>query len=345
MAHCRENPKSLYFSNYFSYMIQMNDEILSTAPKPFVFVLMPFDKDFDDIYISGIKETVIGVSAYAERVDEQNYKEDILERIFNQINKADVIVADMTGRNPNVFYEVGYAHALGKIVLLLTQNANDIPFDLKHRQHIVYGIDGGKIQRLRTQLSPKLTWAINESNKKGKVKESKQILVSVFSYQFKNCEFVEIGEDHFSESIPSVDLELETNPKTNPISFTLRFHIYNNSSEEIPRITHIYSFAADHPIIIPMTSYVTELKNVVYTYNPEKDGKFPYKYSLNLTIPPIPPNATEAFEITYNIYKVNLHGNELKPELNRLRIHILNDYYEFSFIIKGTTKEVNCFIS
>jgi hypothetical protein len=39
----------------------------------------------------------------------------------------------MTGRNPNVFYEVGYAHALGKIVLLLTQNGDDIPFDLKHR--------------------------------------------------------------------------------------------------------------------------------------------------------------------------------------------------------------------
>ena len=45
----------------------------------------------------------------------------------------------MTGRNANVFYEVGYAHALGKIVLLLTKNADDIPFDLKHHQHIVYG--------------------------------------------------------------------------------------------------------------------------------------------------------------------------------------------------------------
>ncbi len=52
----------------------------------------------------------------------------------------------MTGRNPNVFYEVGYAHALGKIVLLLTQNAEDIPFDLKHRPHTVYA---GKIETLR----------------------------------------------------------------------------------------------------------------------------------------------------------------------------------------------------
>ncbi|AKB24310.1 hypothetical protein MSMTP_0841 [Methanosarcina sp. MTP4] len=90
-------------------MIVMNDERFSTVPKPFVFVLMPFDEDFDDIYKYGIKETAKEIGAYAERVDEQNYKEGMLERIFNQINKADVIVADMTGRNPNVFYEVGYA--------------------------------------------------------------------------------------------------------------------------------------------------------------------------------------------------------------------------------------------
>lgn len=73
----------------------------------------------------------------------------MLDRIFNQISKAGIIVADMTGRNPNVFYEVGYAHALGKITLLLTQNADDIPFDLKHRQHTVYG---GSIDLLRKEL-------------------------------------------------------------------------------------------------------------------------------------------------------------------------------------------------
>lgn len=82
-----------------------------TAPKPFVFVLMPFAQEFDDIYKFGIKGAAQEVGAYAERVDEQMFVEGILERIFNQISKADVIVADMTGRNPNVFYEVGYAHA------------------------------------------------------------------------------------------------------------------------------------------------------------------------------------------------------------------------------------------
>src|SRR6266705_2419167 len=135
----------------------------STQPKPFVFVLMPFDSSFDDIYKFGINAAADEVGAYAERVDEQMYSGGILDRIFNQISKADAIIADMTGRNPNVFYEVGYAHALGKVVLLLTQNTDDIPFDLKHRQHTVYG---GKIETLRADLAQKLLWAIGESNRR-----------------------------------------------------------------------------------------------------------------------------------------------------------------------------------
>jgi nucleoside 2-deoxyribosyltransferase len=87
--------------------------MMSTQPKPFAFVLMPFDKEFNDIYRFGIKGAADDVGAYAERVDEQIFSEGILDRSFNQISKADVVVADMTGRNPNVFYEVGYAHALG----------------------------------------------------------------------------------------------------------------------------------------------------------------------------------------------------------------------------------------
>ena len=122
----------------------------STLPKPFVFVLMPFDKDFDDIYKFGIKGAAEDVGAYAERLDEQLFVEGMLDRIFNQISKSDVLIADMTGRNPNVFYEVGYAHALGIIVLLLTKDSKDIPFDLTHRQHIIYD---GSIEKLRIELA------------------------------------------------------------------------------------------------------------------------------------------------------------------------------------------------
>lgn len=129
----------------------------TTSPKPFVFVLMPFAAKFDDVYKLGIKPACEAVGAYAERIDEQIFAESILDRIYNQIAKADVIVADMTGKNPNVFYEAGYAHALGKKVILLTQKSKDIPFDLKHYPHIVYG---GRITGLIPELEKKVGWAI-----------------------------------------------------------------------------------------------------------------------------------------------------------------------------------------
>lgn len=118
---------------------------------------MPFKSEFDEIYALGIREACKAAGAHCERVDEQMFDENILEHIYNQIAKADVIVADMTGQNPNVFYETGYAHALNKRVILLTQDRQDIPFDLSHYTHIVYG---GKILPLRGDLERRIRWCI-----------------------------------------------------------------------------------------------------------------------------------------------------------------------------------------
>ncbi len=140
-------------------ILEMNEENekLVTTPKPFVFVLMPFESKFDDVYKLGIKAACTDSGAYCERVDEQYYEGTMLERIYNQISRADFIIADMTGRNPNVFYEVGYAHALNKRVILVTTNADDIPFDLKNYPHIPYK---GSITTLKEELFKRVTWAI-----------------------------------------------------------------------------------------------------------------------------------------------------------------------------------------
>lgn len=118
---------------------------------------MPFDKTFDDVYQIGIKEACSAAGAYCERVDEQIFHERILDRIYNQVAKADLIIADMSGRNPNVFYEVGYAHALGKATILITQHADDIPFDLKHFPHIVYE---HSLTTLRDKVTQRVKWCI-----------------------------------------------------------------------------------------------------------------------------------------------------------------------------------------
>ncbi len=123
---------------------------------------MPFDSAFDDIYKLGIQAIAKECDIVAERVDEQKYSESILERIYRQIETADFIVADMTGRNANVFYEVGFAHARNKLCTLLTQSADDIPFDLKHHRHIVYG---DSIQSLKEQLKEEFEWLKVEREK------------------------------------------------------------------------------------------------------------------------------------------------------------------------------------
>ncbi len=116
---------------------------------PFVFVLMPFDAAFDALYHSAIKPACEEAGAVTERVDEQIFRETILQRVYDQVRIADIIVAVMSGRNANVFYEVGYAHALGKTVILLTASVSDIPFDLKHFPHIIYG---DNLARVKTEL-------------------------------------------------------------------------------------------------------------------------------------------------------------------------------------------------
>jgi nucleoside 2-deoxyribosyltransferase len=168
--------------------------------KPFAFVLMPFDKSFDDIYRLGIQAAAEVCGIVAERVDEQIYTETILERIYRQIDNADFIVADMTGRNPNVFYEVGFAHAKDKLCTLLTQNANDIPFDLRHHRHLVYE---GSIQKLKEMLIIDFEWM---------KKERALQKASPFSVHLKTIDGRLVRNDYSAHS--HVDMVFEIQNKT-----------------------------------------------------------------------------------------------------------------------------------
>jgi hypothetical protein len=58
--------------------------------------------------------------------------------MYGAIKDAKLVIADCTDRNPNVFYEIGLAHVLGKQVVLVTQKTEDIPFDLRHLRYITY---------------------------------------------------------------------------------------------------------------------------------------------------------------------------------------------------------------
>ncbi len=120
-----------------------------------VFVLMPFAEEFDDVYqtIKGLWER-LGLRCL--RSDEIFHTREIMcVAICQNIQRARFIVADMTGKNPNVFYELGIAHILGKPVVLITQRPEDVPFDLRAMLYVHYGNDDGtaSIPKLRRNLS------------------------------------------------------------------------------------------------------------------------------------------------------------------------------------------------
>jgi hypothetical protein len=119
----------------------------------FAFVVMPFAKEFEDKYILGIKSAAEDAGMRVERLKDQTfYRQGMVERIHQQIEEADFIIGDMTSSNPNVFYEVGYAQGKNKLCILLTDNPEKLPFDLKYRRNIVYS----SIQDLKIKLGAEL---------------------------------------------------------------------------------------------------------------------------------------------------------------------------------------------
>lgn len=102
------------------------------------FVLMPFTEDFNDVYRLCVKPTLVEAGWICTRADEIFQTREIMSIVWEEILRADLIVAELTHRNANVYYELGFAHALNVNTILLTQDVHDVPFDLRHRQLIVY---------------------------------------------------------------------------------------------------------------------------------------------------------------------------------------------------------------
>jgi hypothetical protein len=103
-----------------------------------IFVLMPFSDDLLPVYQDHIRSTAEDVGLSISRADDVFATSSIIADIWQAINNCKLVIADCTGRNPNVFYEIGIAHTVGKPTVLITQSMDDIPFDLRHIRCIVY---------------------------------------------------------------------------------------------------------------------------------------------------------------------------------------------------------------
>lgn len=116
------------------------------------FVLMPFRDPLNEIYQDHIKPTVEGFGLRCQRADDIYNVNSIMEDVWEQVCRARVLVAELTERNPNVFYELGMAHTIGKNAILIAQNIEDVPFDLRHQRVIPYQYTPRGVGRLREAL-------------------------------------------------------------------------------------------------------------------------------------------------------------------------------------------------
>ena len=115
---------------------------------------MPFgEEDLTVVYEDFVKpvlENECGVSC--ERGDDVFGSNVIMDDIRASISASDLVVADLTRKNANVFYEVGICHTLDKPVLLLAQTMDDVPFDLRHRRVLLYEYTPRGCKRLEKKL-------------------------------------------------------------------------------------------------------------------------------------------------------------------------------------------------
>lgn len=100
---------------------------------------MQFSQEYNQLYEEVIKPVTQEFGIECERADEYNTTNPIIEDIVGSIREASVIIADITPDNPNVFYEVGYAHAINKPTILLSNKTRDkLPFDVSSFRTLFY---------------------------------------------------------------------------------------------------------------------------------------------------------------------------------------------------------------
>ncbi len=140
-------------------VITFSPSVFTTPKKPvvnnLVSVMMPFDMKFDKV-LETIKVASSNVNMQCYRVDDLWNNSTIIQDIFELIYCSSIVIVDFTGKNPNVFYEAGIAHTLGKNVIPITQSIEDIPFDIRHHRVLKYLNNNEGLLELKKGLESRL---------------------------------------------------------------------------------------------------------------------------------------------------------------------------------------------
>ncbi len=126
------------------------------------FVIMPFGSWFDSYYLEVYKPAIINAGLEPKRADDIYRPSTIVQDIWTYTKEAKIVLADLTGKNANVFYELGLAHSLAKPAILVTNSMDDVPFDLRALRVIEYNknhCNWGEVLREKIEASIKETLA------------------------------------------------------------------------------------------------------------------------------------------------------------------------------------------
>ena len=144
---------------------------------PTCFVIQPFsdkfNKRFLDFYEPALKKA--GLSPY--RVDQDPSTEGVMDSIVQEIRNATICLADITTDNPNVWYELGYAFATGRSVVMVCsgEREGELPFDIQHQTVIMYETESeSDFVALRENISTRAQ-ALVKKNAVREVVEAQQI--------------------------------------------------------------------------------------------------------------------------------------------------------------------------
>lgn len=122
-------------------------EVVGVETRPRLFVAMQFSEPFDTLYQRVIQPKATAAGFEVVRIDEVMRPGIIFEDIKREISQSKAVIAEISAPNNNVFYELGYAHALNKPTILLAQRGKELPFDIRSYRVVFYDDTiGGKVQ-------------------------------------------------------------------------------------------------------------------------------------------------------------------------------------------------------
>lgn len=237
--------------------------------KATVFMIMRFEEEFFDVFKS-LKEKFSNDFEFSHAGEEGN-QQNILQDIIQPIYESDIIIADLTGLNPNVLYELGLAHSFNKKTIVITKDSlSDLPFDLKQYRAKDYETHFSKFEELINYLEKNLYGAVN-----GDISYSNPVKDFLRSSKISNCNWfdedrIDINNEDSEKGIFNIFDELETDMNT----------LIDENYKIIKAIQILGSSSSEN--IIEIKKLNNNLSNSTMTKEIEKVAKHMTNFSINL---------------------------------------------------------------